>query len=108
MNHDTPEAIAITDKAARELLASEKALKHAPTQGDARLQNLLDIANAQRDAAMSDWHRLESKLRKSQESNAELLEALQMLLAYVETEDMRPLNLNKVRAAIAKALGEQA
>ena len=37
----------------------------------------------------------------------ELLEALKNLLAYLETEDMRPLNMNLARAAIAKATGKE-
>jgi hypothetical protein len=36
----------------------------------------------------------------------ELLEACESMLFYLDTEDMRNLNLNKVRAAIAKAYGE--
>lgn len=37
----------------------------------------------------------------------ELLEALENLLRYLETDDMRDLDMNKARAAIAKATGEE-
>lgn len=40
-------------------------------------------------------------------SAPELLEACENLLNYLETEDMRPLNMNLARAAIKKAYGEE-
>ena len=102
MNHDIPEAIAITDKAAKELLEVEALNQCSAAWG-------------------STFAYQQGKIRRLQESNAELLEALQdVCQSYVWLtqgecrgwSDKEPLPiytaLDNAKTAIAKALEEQA
>ena len=93
MDHDTPEAIAITDKAARELLEVEALNQCSAAWG-------------------STFAYQQGKIRRLQESNAELLEALQMFMkagvGNSSDHGVQCCAANLAKQAIAKSLGEQA
>lgn len=135
MNHDTPETIAITDKAARELMLSEllqvctpapwfatgEGVRsaggyiaftpkpfHYPSQNERYEREVLEReANARLIAAAPETAVERDKLKAI---NSELLEALQQMTTYVAsfTQDKTGWKkLDAARAVIAKASEEK-
>jgi hypothetical protein len=128
MSHDTPEAIAITDKAAQDLMLSEllKVCTTAPwvfvEHDDDDIWKITANNNSSLlmdderylpsvPANRYDWRlialapTIASELIKEREINAMLLEALK---GVVKVADRATMEFDAARAAIAKAEGTQA
>jgi hypothetical protein len=134
MNHDTPEAIAITDKAARELMEHEKALqvKHTPAPwrydyedgycgeiiafDGSCVATFCDEPSAENSRLIAAAPETAAERDKLKAINSELLEALKeiderltaCLYGNIYTyEAYDSYYQSVVRDAIAKATGEQ-